>query len=197
MESATGIVLNGHPYGDYGLLAVVFTENHGLLKFALPYQRASKNKWQGLFQPLQEVELQFASTLKEVETVKNASLLSSNLQLRNSFETLEAASLMAQALIKTQVPGEASPALYALFKRYLSLLPEAPHPKMLLTSFRMKLLMHEGLLDTNALLSSEQNLLIALSLTTSVQHLLELPFDEKVLEETERLFESSLHSAPH
>lgn len=194
MEATNGIVLNGHPYGDYGLIAVVFTEKQGLLKFALPFQRAAKNKWRGLFLPLQEIELQFKLTLKELETVKQACLLSPHLELRNSLEVLEAASLMAKALLQTLPPGESSPVLYALFKKYLFLLPQAPHPSVLLASFKMKTLMHEGLLDPEELVSSDRNFLTALCLTRNVQRLFELPKETESLVHADLLFDQILSS---
>lgn len=54
---------------------------------------------------------------------------------------------LLQAVLGSQLPGKPSPQLYALLLIYLKKIPQTAYPWVLAASFRLKLLMHEGLIS--------------------------------------------------
>ncbi len=146
MGKTEAIVLKTSPYGDYNQIVTFYTQDFGLVKCAAKFSRSPKNKLSALLAPFNELEAHFLLRNRDLETLQSAALIHPHLELRSSLETLEAASLCLDALLKTQLPGKSAPLLYALLRKYLTLIPEAVSPEALSASFLLKLLKHEGVL---------------------------------------------------
>lgn len=137
------------------------TNTHGLLLQSIPY--LGQKKILKIFTPEQGLISLFATTTKlapfclaewvyrksskEIHTLQDSTLLDPLLELRSDYNTLTAAGLIAQDLLRTQLPGKHAPDLYALTCLYLKKLPT--NPQMFAASFRLKLLLHEGLLSSD------------------------------------------------
>lgn len=192
MQLHEGILLRTAPYGDYHLMATFFTKENGLITCSAPYSRSPKNRLAAILHPFNEIEFTCTAQNREIEKLKDAQLLHANLELRSSIECLEAASLICNKLLRTQLPEKPAQLLYQLLKKYLKLLPESHCPAAVAASFLMKLLHHEGLLDMNlqgiqnALglkIGSEEEgvVLLSLGLTTSAQYVKEAWLDPEEL----------------
>lgn len=77
---------------------------------------------------------------------REASPIELHLPLRRALHTLQQGCQLLQALQRSQMPGRAAPELYELLRRYLGRMGSAERPEILVSSFLLKILRHEGLL---------------------------------------------------
>lgn len=135
METTLGILLQTIPYLGKKKILKVLTPEHGLLSFMT----------QKPLSPFCIAEWVYRKTQKEIHTLTDFSLTDPLLELRQNYATISAAGSIAQDLLLTQMPGKPSP--YALASAYLKKLPL--NPPILALSFRLKLLIHEGLFSSD------------------------------------------------
>ncbi|WP_068467159.1 DNA repair protein RecO [Candidatus Protochlamydia phocaeensis] len=145
-QRTEGIILRTIPFRDYDQILVLFTQDAGLIKLLYKGSRSKKRGVQGICMPLTRVEVIFKEKKGEIFSCQEISLLDSYRPLRQQLSSLEAGCELLQVLYATQWVGKPSPQLYALLKYYLEKIPAIPYPAILTTSFRLKLLKHEGLL---------------------------------------------------
>lgn len=133
-----GLLLQSIPYLGRKKIFKIFTPTHGLLSFF------TQNS---LFSPFSLIECVYHPSQKEIYTLQDITLVDPLLHLRESYPILSAAGLIAQDLLRTQLPQKQAPELFDLTLLYLKKLPLAP--ELILASFRLKLLLHEGLLSND------------------------------------------------
>ena len=135
MITTTGILLKSIKHLGQKKILKVFTKDHGLLSF---FSSSTK------LAPFSLAEWTFRETEKELISLKEGTLLDPLLDLKESYETLSFAGTMAKDLLTTQMPHKKSEDLFQLTYLYLKKLPL--NPEGFLASFKLKLLLHEGLL---------------------------------------------------
>lgn len=136
-EKSPGLLLHSIPYLGQKKILKVFTPEYGLITLLskspkLPSSPFCIAEW--VYRPH-----------SSIYPLKDATLLDPLLHLRTDYTLLTAAGAIAQDLLRTQLPGKKAPDLYQLACLYLQKLPASPH--LLAASFRLKLLLHEGLLS--------------------------------------------------
>lgn len=141
-EKNLGLLLQAIPYLGTGRILKVFTREAGLISLF-----TKKKNLGSLASPFCTGEWVYKKGLGEIYTLKEASLIDPLLDLRKSFNSISAAGLMAQDILKSQLPEQPAESLYDLLYTYLKKLSEFTHPEVLAMSFRLKLLLHEGLLS--------------------------------------------------
>ncbi len=179
-----GLLLQAIPYLGQKKILKVFTPEQGLISLF-----ANKTK----LAPFCLAEWVYKKNQKEIHPLQDATLLDPFLHLREDYDILIAAGAIAQDLLKTQMPGKKAPELFDLALLYLRKLLGSP--KMLVASFRLKILLHEGLLSNEpdpAFSSSEweqvhtlafsRKLSIIQSLAAAPQSKIKLLFDERLRE---------------
>jgi DNA repair protein RecO len=135
-----GILLQAIPFLGKGRIFKVFAEDAGLITLM------AKKPTLAQFSPFCIAEWIYRKKQSEMVALRDASLIDSLLELRQSYGALTAAGSMAKDLLRTQLPERPSPGLYSLLASYLKKTALFEHPGVLAASFRMKLLLHEGLL---------------------------------------------------
>lgn len=135
-----GILLQTIPYLGKGRILKIFTEEAGLITLM------AKKPSHALFSPFCIAEWVYRKRNTDIHPLIEGSLIDSFLNLRQSYATLLAAGSMAQDLLRTQLPAKNSPALYILLGSYFKKIPIFERPAVLASSFKLKLLLHEGLL---------------------------------------------------
>jgi len=136
-----GILLQAIPYLGKGRIFKIFTEEDGLITLI------AKKPSLALVSPFCIAEWVYQKKQREIFTLTEYSLLDALLGLRQSYEALSTAGSMAQDLLQTQLPGKPAPSLYKLLSSYFKKILIFDHPDILAASFRLKLLLHEGLLS--------------------------------------------------
>ncbi len=140
-----GIILNTLNFRDYDQILTVFSKDFGLLKFIAKKANASKR---GLkCAPFLRGEFIFVQNQSELYSLRDVSIISQHLNLRNNLTCLSAACACCKAILDTQLLHKPSESLYALLIAYLEQFPLCADPRLLECSFLLKLLRHEGILD--------------------------------------------------
>lgn len=142
-EKCEGVLLQAIPYLGQKKILKVFTPELGLISL----MAKSSGAMSALTHPFCTAEWVFFKGKKELHTLKDGSLLDPLPELKATYERLSAAGLMAQDLLRSQLPGKGAEPLYRLFLAYLKKLPLFEDPQTAVASFRLKLLAHEGLLS--------------------------------------------------
>lgn len=142
-----GVVLRATPFKENDRILSVLTPDRGIL--SLYVRGLSKSKPQGvnLATPLCRAEFVFKKGKSDLHRFLDGTILDLHLPLRQSYRHLEAGGKMLNAILKTQMPGKNSHALYLLLTSFLKKLSEATYPETFWTTFLIKLLKHEGLLE--------------------------------------------------
>lgn len=139
-EKKQGVVLQAIPYLDKGRILKVFSRESGMVSLM------AKKKTLPSLAPFCIAEFVYKTRQSDLGMLIDASLIDSLVDLRKSYEILTTAGSMAQDLLRSQLPGKASPGLYDLLCSYFKKLPEFHNPDVLSASFQLKLLLHDGLL---------------------------------------------------
>lgn len=133
-----GLLLQVIPYLERKKILKIFTPEEGLV--SLFVQKTS-------FTPFCLAEWVYRKTQKEIQTLQDATLIDPFLHLREDYKILSAAGVMAQDLLRTQLSNKRAPELFDLALFYLKNLSLTP--ELIAASFRLKLLLHEGLLSSD------------------------------------------------
>lgn len=139
-----GIILQTLNFQDFDLIASVFTPS-GLIKLIIKganHTRRNPSKPA----PLTFGEFVYTQGKSELFKCTEFSIIKQFPAIRTSLPALEAACDVLQAIIESQLPHKPAPDLYLLLLWTLSKLPSCTDPHALSSSFRLKLLKHEGLL---------------------------------------------------
>lgn len=140
-----GLLLQTIPYLGTGRILKIFTRESGLISLF-----TKKKNLGSLGSPFCIGEWIYKKGSTDLHPLKDASLIHPLLELRTSFHLLSTAGSIAQDILKSQLPITSPHHLYELLISYFKKLPQFKHPEILLISFRLKLLIHEGLLSLNA-----------------------------------------------
>lgn len=136
-----GVILRVIPFQDHHQILTVFSLEHGLCRLIFKRGKAKA----GLCVPLTEAEFIYRKTNSELLQCQEISLINAHLGLRHSLAALQASCDLSQAVMTSQVIENPGPLLYRLFTYYLNKIPLLADPQILVASFRLKLLQHEGL----------------------------------------------------
>lgn len=195
-----GIILQSLNFRDYDRILTVYTTEEGLIKLIVKGINRPGKQLAGT--PLTCAEFIYTKGNSDLYKCIELSSLNPLLKLRQSLETLESASDSVQAILKSQMPQVSAPMLYQLLLWTLNQIPNVKDPHLLSTSFRLKLLRHEGLLNINYFCTQCSMALEVLHLSSGEsfcsQHAPEhhLSFNEEELLTIEKLtFLSSLAEA--
>lgn len=141
-EKTLGVLLQAIPYLGRKRILKVFTPESGLLSLM-----ANASISSAFSAPFCIAEWVYRKGNRDIHSLQDASLIDGLLDLKKDFATLSAAGSMAQDLLRSQLPGKKGNALYTLLCACLAKLPIFANPQILAASFRLKLLLHEGLLS--------------------------------------------------
>lgn len=142
METVRAIVLHAFPLRDRDEIVRLFSRELGRLSLI-----AKRKKGEALLlRPLSEGEFIFKRGKGELHRLIDGSLLNGHLDLRKNFATLKAAGELLSTILLSQHDEKPAPSLFDLFAAYLAHLPVSANPSLLVASFKLKVLKHEGLI---------------------------------------------------
>lgn len=153
-KKVEGIVVKALDYQENKRIFTLFTPE-GLLSLITTLTEKQPHR-RLLSSLLSKGEYCFLDSSSPLKKVKDASLLSTYLNYKHSYEHLETASFFVRAIQRSQIEGKPAPILYQLLSLYLAKLPSIKDPYLLLSSFHLKVLQHEGLLSLGLNLSHEE-----------------------------------------
>lgn len=136
--STIGLLLQQYPYLGKKKILKIFTPEHGLI--SLFAQKTALT-------PFALAEWVYRKSTKEIHSLQEETLIDPLLHLRENYSFLSAAGSIAQDLLRTQMPGKKATELFDLALFYMKKLPLSP--ELIAASFRLKLLLHEGMLSSD------------------------------------------------
>lgn len=140
-EKTEGLLLQAIPYLGNQKILKVLTPREGLISVM-----AKKKSLMPLTNPFLIAEWVYLKGKGEIHHLVDASLCNDLSNLRADYSTILAAGQIAQDLLASQFPGKKGLGLYQLTISYLQKLPLFSSPEVLISSFRLKTLMHDGIL---------------------------------------------------
>ncbi len=194
-----GVVINATTFQERDRIISLFTPEEGLVKLVVK-GAFSPQKGQGSTStPLSQIEAICTKGRSELYTCRDLSVVQSNVALRQNLATLDAACDILQTIAATQQPGKAAPELYQLLIAFLTKLPLAPNPLAISTSFRLKTLHYEGLLEISPdfnmgtlLNSAEKQTVMHLAFSRDFSQIASQPVDVALAAKVKHLFQLSV-----
>jgi DNA repair protein RecO (recombination protein O) len=198
MEETEGIVLKTIDFRDSERIITLFTKELGLISLIVKGVSPSSLPKLAVTTPFCQAQFFFTRGNSDLFRYRDSTVLQEHHNLRAHFSFLEAAGVMAKALLQTQLPGKPASLLYALFDRYLKQIPTFTQPLPLTISFLLKLLHLEGILSLSQLpeefSTDEKELILSLVESRSFKKLGELPL---TLGFAQKIYEHFIHSIRH
>jgi len=145
-EKVEGIVLRAFDYKDRQKIITLFTEEVGMISLIIKNISKKNYRLFSISTPFSEIEACYRIGSSELFQYIDGAIIDEHLELREQYGYLQTAGSLAQAILKSQLPGKPTPSLYLLFRSFLKQIPTFTHQSQLLSSFLLKLLRHEGLL---------------------------------------------------
>jgi len=140
-----GIILHTLNFGDYDQIVTVFSFEIGLLKFIVKKGNSTKHGLKNT--PLTKAEFVYTQGKSELFKLKELSGLNHYLTLRKNLRHLDTACECLRAIRASQMLHKPAPDLYGLLEAYLDRIPLIHNLPNLESSFKLKILRHEGILD--------------------------------------------------
>lgn len=144
-ETFEGIVLRSVAVQEGKRILTVFTPAEGLVSLATPRAYTHEMRLASATALLSRAEFCSRKGNSDIYRLREASLLESFDSLRSQYAQLSAAGDLLHAILRSQLSGRPAPLLYELLLTFLRRLTCTQHPLLLVSSFQLKLLKHEGL----------------------------------------------------
>ncbi len=145
-EMQEGLVLRRVDYKDRQKIITIFTPQRGLVSLIVKGITRKKTNLLTLTSPFTRAQYNYRIGRSDLYQYLDGTPLATHHNIRNNLDHIETAAELVKALLLTQMPGKAAPALYALTISYLHELHQFKNPTTLSSSFFLKLLKHDGLL---------------------------------------------------
>ena len=149
-QTINAITITSSPFGESDCIATLYSREHGLLKCIAKRARNPKNPYRNLTTPLGHGEFTLSKGKNTLFRFHEGTITHHYFALRTNREALDSACGMLDAIRTTQLELHPSPPLYDLLYCYLQLVNTIQNPKSVLSSFLLKLLLHEGLISITA-----------------------------------------------
>lgn len=140
------IVLHALPFKEYDRILTLFTPQ-GLLKLFIKIKKRDYLHFAALTSVLTHAEFHYKKGRQDLHRFSEGSILAQHVRIRDTYESLSAAHTMIQAIQQSQWLDRPAPQLFSLVCRFLHHFPKAKDPHLLTTTFLLKTLKHEGLLQ--------------------------------------------------
>ena len=143
----TGITLQATAFREKDRILKVLTRQRGVVSLIIKRISPKRNILARLAAPFSFGEFVYKTGRGEIGLLLEGDLQQANLALRQKLIFLKTAQNMCQVILKTQMPHKPAPALFLLLKSYLAQIPIFTDLAVLLSSFKLKILLYEGLLS--------------------------------------------------
>jgi DNA repair protein RecO (recombination protein O) len=145
-EKTEGIVLRSQDYQERNRIVTLFTPQ-GMLSLVIRGISKKNSRLLSLSTPFCYGEYVYHRGSSELLSFRDGTVLDDHFDLRQSWKSLQTAGALAGAILTSQMVGKPAPALFALYKSYQDQASHFENSEVLLASFYLKLLKHEGLLS--------------------------------------------------
>jgi DNA repair protein RecO (recombination protein O) len=145
LKHTEGVILKVISFRDYDQIVSLFTRDAGLLKVMHKNGKGGQKK--DYCFPLSVAEVIYGERNSEISHCHDLTIIEFYNDLRKNLKHLETGCDLIHVIGCSQLVGNHSPALYELLRYYLNKISSLSNPELLSISFRLKLLLHEGILS--------------------------------------------------
>jgi len=142
-----GITLFSYPLKEKSKIIKVYTLEKGLLSFVANHISRKNSEMISFCSPCTYSEIVYIDKNRALLNTKEITIKNLYLALRDSFEKLEAAICIAKSTLLSQQENKQNQTLFNLIERYLTKVTSSVNPIAYASSFQLKLLLLEGLLN--------------------------------------------------
>lgn len=191
-HSIKAIVIKSIPYQDSQKILTLFSGELGIASMIIKGLSSKGSHKLPFTMPFCEAEFVFSKGKSDLLLFQEGSIINLNLPLRDNLSNLQTAFCLCQILMPLQLPGKPAPHLYALLSTFLRQIPLFSCPKILVSCFKLKILLHEGLYHPeekeDSLSNIEKKIIEQIALVTTFTTLKELQLPLEVFYKIEGLF---------
>ncbi len=144
-ERGEGVVLASYPYLSGRRILKIFTREHGLISLIISRRHSPL-----LSSSLSTAEFVYLKKTSELYKLIDLKILHHQFELRKNYNHIDAAAHIAKLLLESQLPGKKANLLYDLLQAYFRKIPSANDPNILVASFALKVLNHDGLIHLSS-----------------------------------------------
>lgn len=144
-----GIILKVIDFRDYDQILTLFTYDLGVIKLLIKKKTQGDALSPSKLSPFTRAEFVFWPNQGEIWRCKEMTILNYNFKLREKFEWLETAGRLINNTIISQMDHKPAPLIYQLLVSYVEKIPLIKNLRSLETSYMLKILKHEGLININ------------------------------------------------
>jgi DNA repair protein RecO len=196
--STKAITLRSFFFKDKQKITTAFSEKLGMISMIMKKPAARHSNFTAFSEMFCEAEVFCTKKNSDLLKFEEGDILNLHLPLRGQFAHLQTASELAQALLRSQMPGKPAPALYNLFSSFLRQIPHTHCLNTLKSCFYVKILIHDGLYHPNfhtseereeTLFSQKEELFLqTMAYTRQFSALMDLSLPEDFFQKVERFF---------
>ena len=201
IEQTNAITLQSIAYKDRQKITTLFTEEKGLITVIVKNLSSKKPHLLTFTTPLCLSNIIYKKSKSDIYLYHDSHIIEEHLFLRKKLENITVAFDMVKAVLKSQLPHKQNPHLFLLFVKYLKKIDENYCLNTLYSSFILKLLLNEGILNLHALekpeslksfgnnfTQEELPILQKITYTTSFQSLKNIEISDNFKEKVKKLF---------
>jgi len=190
MHKFRAIVLKSFDFQEREKILTLFTEEVGIASMIVKRISPKNSQLINLCSPLTIAEYHCVKGKSDLYSYRDGSLIDLHLDLRKDFDQLQSAFKLLEVIKSSQIPGRASPEIFALLSAYLRQIPNFSDQIPLKTSFLLKVLFHEGLVSPRqeGFTLDEQQLICDLLLQRKFPNLADMQVPEEFFIKIENYF---------
>lgn len=159
MIETNAIVLKTQPFDESGKIISLFTKNLGIQSAIIKSINPTRLDLVQATTPLYEGCYHLKKGRSDLYKIIEVSSINYYHLIKQDFTRLTCATLILKLIIDTQIKNKPIPLLYLLTSKYLHELETSSKPKIILLSFYLKFLRHEGLFDLQSFCEGSNELI--------------------------------------
>jgi DNA repair protein RecO (recombination protein O) len=142
-----GITLRSIPYKERQRIVNIFTRENGVISLIVKGLSQKNTSLLAFSSSFCLSEIIYIKKRSDLYILKDFSIIDDNLSLREDFSFINSAYLIVKAILDSQLHHKKAVSLYELLKSYLKKIPIFKSHDSLITSFLLKILIYEGLIN--------------------------------------------------
>lgn len=154
-----GLILKSQIHQESNCIITVFSEK-GLTNVFVKKGLGKHNKHRTNIIPITLSEIIYESKQNQLKILKDSSLIRSYQEIKTNYDNIMTAGQLVSAILNSQWFEKPAPLLYSLLINLLENIPLFKNKKLILSTFLLKIMKHDGILDITDTCSTCQTPLV-------------------------------------
>lgn len=154
-----GLILKSQVHQESNCIVTIFS-NKGLTNFFVKKGLEKHSKHRANIMPITLSEIIYENKQNHLKILKDSTLINSYNEIKNNYDSIMIAGSLITAIMDSQWFEKPTPLLYSLLVNLLENIPLFKNKKLLLSTFLLKIMKHDGMLDSTNICFSCQETII-------------------------------------